>query len=91
MPYVPYVGTPYVGFSGSCDDCEELVDRPALELDDAPDRFALDVDDVADSFRKAPRTSFSGSISASVEPEVGAGCKNKKNHLRQKRHFCAQT
>lgn len=60
-----------MGFSGSCDDCEELVDRPALELDDVPDRPALDVDDVADSFKKAARTSFSGPTSASPDEAVG--------------------
>lgn len=66
------MGGPYVGFSGSFDS-EELADRPVLELDDAPDRFALEVDDVADSFRKAPRTSFNGPASASIE--LGGSCK----------------
>ena len=66
------MGGPYVGFSGSSDDCEELADRPVLELDDVPDRFALEVADVADNFKKAPRTSFSGPVRSLP---LGASCK----------------
>jgi len=67
------VGAPYVGFSGGSDDCEELADRPVLELDEAPDRFALEVADVADSFKKAPRTSFNAPLITSLG--LGDPCK----------------
>lgn len=91
------MGGPYVGFSGSFDDdCEELADRLVLELDDVPDRPALEVDDVADSFRKAPKISFNGPASASVE--LGGSCKLieklsqtklPKMHSRMKINNCA--
>jgi len=82
------VGAPYVGFSGGgCDDCEELADRPALELDEVPDRFALEVADVADSFRKAPRTSFNAPLITSLELDP---CKEPRDYrfFRRKLRKC---
>lgn len=73
----PYAGGPYVGFCGSSDDFEELVDSFELPPDDAPDRFALEVDDIADNFRKAARTSLNGATRARMSLPEGGACKSQ--------------